>query len=344
MKKSFLVFALAGLLSLPSVVLAEASWYGSMRAGWLTGQDDAGNRHAGVSDLASRWGIKGSSEASDGLTAVYRFETKINAADASSPGGRLSYVGLSGGFGQIVLGQVWSATSNHIGAMADNNWWMGHADVTGRHGNVISYSVDIGSVSMQADLTANNGKGATATRDDDDEVTMKENKSIDGSEIGATLQIGENGSVAVAHKKFDTAKGVDKRKTLIAGQYTVGGMTMHIGAGQIKTDNGEVTADTTAGTNQVTEMKTKTAFYGVRGGLGDTGVSFVLQVQSKKESGEQYAGSATTLSDLDANKRTPWTLSLTRSLGGGASVFLEHANHDEEGKKSDSVIGLAVSF
>ena len=339
-----------------------------MRAGWLTGQDDAGNRHAGVSDLASRWGIKGSSEVSDGLTAVYRFETKINAANAESsgggksggPGGRLSYVGLSGGFGQLVLGQVWSATSNHIGAMADNNWWMGHADVTGRHGNVISYSVDIGSVSMQADLTANNGEGANAVtgkaaapglNDGGDAVVVSpavagkaENKSVDGSEIGATLQLGENGSIAVAHKKFDMAKGMDKRKTLLAGQYTVGGMTMHLGVGQIKMENDNaMSAD--ADNLQVAEMKTKTAFYGIRGGLGDTGVSFVLQVQSKKDSGKNAAvDENTAATNVDANKRTPWTLSLTRSLGGGASVFVEHANHDEEGEKSDSVIGLAVSF
>ena len=49
----------------------------------------------------------GFSEVSDGLTAVNRFEQKINTVIANLiDGGRLFYVGLSGGFGTTILGQV----------------------------------------------------------------------------------------------------------------------------------------------------------------------------------------------------------------------------------------------
>ena len=39
----------------------------------------------GVGDVfsTSRWGIKGTSEVSEGLTAVYNFESKINTTNAS---------------------------------------------------------------------------------------------------------------------------------------------------------------------------------------------------------------------------------------------------------------------
>ena len=114
-------------LSLPSVVLAEASWYGSLRAGW---ESNAAGQ-AGVVDNGSRWGIKGSSEVSEGLSAVYRFETKIDSSNAGSPGGRLSYVGLSGGFGTLTIGQVWSAAYNHIGGIIDTPHKYGTSGIVG---------------------------------------------------------------------------------------------------------------------------------------------------------------------------------------------------------------------
>ena len=92
MKKLLTVVCLSGLLSVPSVVFAEASWYGSLRAGIQSSST------TGVADYytTSRWGIMGSSEVSEGLTAVYRFEHRINAANATQPSGRLSYVGTVG--------------------------------------------------------------------------------------------------------------------------------------------------------------------------------------------------------------------------------------------------------
>ena len=48
----------------------------------------------------SRWGVKGSSEVSEGLTAVYRYEAALDLSSASlgeNGAGRLSSLGLSGG-------------------------------------------------------------------------------------------------------------------------------------------------------------------------------------------------------------------------------------------------------
>ena len=42
-------------------------------------------------------------------------------ATGQSGGGRLAYVGLSGGFGTLTIGQIWSASYNSVGAITDNS-------------------------------------------------------------------------------------------------------------------------------------------------------------------------------------------------------------------------------
>ena len=335
-------------LSVPSVVLAEASWYGSLRAGWESNADG----QAGVVDNGSRWGIKGSSEASEGLTAVYRFETKINSSNASSPGGRLSYVGLSGGFGTVTIGQVWSASYNHFGGVVDQGHKFSDSETTFRPSNTISYAVNVGSVSFQADISGNPGGGWSETVSGD--TATAEDKDIDASQFGATMALGENGKIALAHINDDGHKDTSKKRSYVAGEYTVGGMTMWLGFAQAKAkdDRSYAPTDTAgsitlaAGKSYDEERKDKTTFYGIRGGLGDTGASFALVARSKKATGDRVTNVDGTLTDGDtpANKHSPWLLSLSRSLGGGASVHLEHANPDMDKEKSSTYLGLKVDF
>ena len=114
-------------------------------------------------DGGSRWGIKGSAEVSDGLTAVYQFEHRINTGNASlqhydadgnlqTSAGRLAYAGLSGGFGTISVGQIWNAAFNHVGAITDKSYYFGSAGTGYRHGSAISYAFSSGAVSFQVDL------------------------------------------------------------------------------------------------------------------------------------------------------------------------------------------------
>ena len=168
------------LLSAPSVVFAEASWYGSLRGGI---EFSGGNTD--FYDGASRWGIKGSAEASEGLTAVYRFEHKFSTADAGQAGGRLAYVGLSGGFGTLTLGQIWSASYNHAGVIRDFPNWYTSPDTTGRIGNALSYSVSNDAFSMQIDAIMDGKKNTGG--------------AVDQLEFGMTVNVGEVGKVALAH-------------------------------------------------------------------------------------------------------------------------------------------------
>ena len=141
-----------------------------------------------VRDGTSRWGIKGLSEISDGLSAVYRFEQKINSAKANQSGGsadgRLSFVGLSGGFGTITVGQIWSASFNSVGAITDNSFAYGDSGTSYRVGNAVSYAVSTGSVSLQVDAIMDGSK---------------ESEDVDQLQFGLSVGLGDVGKIALAH-------------------------------------------------------------------------------------------------------------------------------------------------
>ena len=71
----------------------------------------------------------------------------------------------------------------------------------------------------------------------------------------------------------------------------------------------------------------KTTFFGVRGGLGDTGINYVFQYRNKK-----------------AADKKPWILGLSKSLGGGASLHFEHDHTDDPADPKESSLTLKVDF
>ncbi len=180
MKKLISILVFAGLLGVPSAVFAEASWYGSLRGGV-----EFGGGSTKFYDGASRWGIKGSAEAGEGLTAVYRFEHKFSTSDAGQAGGRLAYVGLSGGFGALTLGQIWSASYNHAGVIRDFPNWYTSPDTSARVGNALSYALSNDVFSMQIDAIMDGKKDS--------------GKAVDQLEFGLTVNVGEIGKVAFSH-------------------------------------------------------------------------------------------------------------------------------------------------
>ena len=104
MNRKLLVAVVSGALALPlaASVQADATVYGNLRFGVQTDNEDNTDR---VWDLgankASRFGIKGSMEAGEGLTAGFHLERGIG--DTLSK--RLHNVYLSGGFGTLTFGQ-----------------------------------------------------------------------------------------------------------------------------------------------------------------------------------------------------------------------------------------------
>ena len=188
MKKLISILVLAGALSIPSAVFAEASWYGSLRGGVTFGAGE----DARFMDGGSRWGIKGSHDLGDGLSATYRFEHKFSTENASlGGGGRLANIGLSGGFGSLTLGQVWSASYNATGAITDNSLLWGDSATSYRVGNALSYAVSAGSIGMQVDALMDSGTDTGG--------------ALDGLEFGLTVDLGDIGRVAFSHVSREDA-------------------------------------------------------------------------------------------------------------------------------------------
>ena len=292
------------------------------------------------------------------------------------------------------MGQIWSASYNSFGAITDNSTFLGDAETSYRNGNSVSYAVSVENISIQVDAIMNNGWGARNTGPPET-AENAEDQNVDQVELGVSMGLGENGKMAFAHKKHDTKEGDSKKSNFIAAEYSIGGITAYLGYAQHKAKNDEATvrgniaeakeaiyrADGPTGsltndgnyeaddgdvlvaaavkavTKSTVNQTDKTFFAGVRGSVGDTGVSYLLQVRSKKSKGDEAYDAATgvadttpvgtaeaDLRDLDVADSTPWMFGLSRSLGGGASVHFEHSDPDKQDKKSTSYLALKVDF
>ena len=398
----------------------------------------------------------GSNEVSEGLSAVYRFEAKIDSASATQVGGdRLSYVGLSGGFGNLKMGRV-GAAGAMTGGILDNSFHYGNSYTGFRTGNAISYSHSVGGVSVQLDAIMKPMDADTGASADG---------SIDEAQLGLSLNLGDFGKLAVSHVnvedsmmdgmvdlklrgaltvtndqtgkvdssntvwqtsksvKFDpkTAKKLEvtykdgttatantlkymkvyhssdesfengskarmnndgnlelerdeacttgctasstwawvssayveqdedpdgvkeyshsaapshataaatvtnvtpgSKSSHIAAEFGLGGITAFLGYSQVES-------------KMKGAKKDKITHYGIRGGLGDSGVNFLVQARS-----EDLQGSKPTDAD-----RTPYVVNMSKSLGDGATAYIEHGTGDAKGEKANTRIGMIVNF
>ena len=140
------------------------------------------------------------------MTAVYQFEHIIDTRTGGQAtveknddgavtdvyGGRQAYVGLSGSFGMLRLGQGWGAAYNHTGAIRDiANWESGGDTLHSGRFNSVSYSIDTGPVSMQIDAMMGGSKDTGG--------------AVDGASFGMSIPLGDIGKVALGYEtKEDT--------------------------------------------------------------------------------------------------------------------------------------------
>jgi len=109
MNKKLIAVAVAGILAAP-LASAAPTVYGIAHATFDKVSNDtiAGDTAVDnyqVNSRASRLGLKGSEDLGGGLKAVYKMEFGVNIADAGGLSSRNQYVGLSGGFGTLVIGR-----------------------------------------------------------------------------------------------------------------------------------------------------------------------------------------------------------------------------------------------
>ena len=105
MNRKLLVAVVSGAVALPmaAAVQADASVYGSLRYGVAMTDSDANSSTLWDlgSNRSSRWGIKGATEISEGLTGGFQIERNLNASMSA----RHHNVYVQGEHGTIKLGQ-----------------------------------------------------------------------------------------------------------------------------------------------------------------------------------------------------------------------------------------------
>ena len=166
-----------------------------------------------IQDSYSRWGVKGSNEVSEGLTAVYRYEEGLDLAITTlRDNNRLSYVGLSGGFGTVTMGRIWSASYNHLGALTDTGIHNApNTSTSGRTSNALSYSASTGPVSFQIDANMNEKE--------------ESKRSVDMAQLGMSFDTGAAKiGLAFVNSKSESDS---MRMSGIGVSVPVGGLTLY---------------------------------------------------------------------------------------------------------------------
>ena len=167
MKKSLVAAAVSAAVMMPVGAQADVTVYGRVNNAIVL--EDKGGMNDSTADIrgvASRFGVKASSDLGNGLTAHGRYEFGTNTDDGA--GGitstRIATAGISGGFGRVDVGNQWTAFYNTVGVDIDPTYTIGPVGGTPyRSPNTIKYSNSVGPLALEADLRLGDegGEGAS---------------------------------------------------------------------------------------------------------------------------------------------------------------------------------------
>ena len=145
-----------------------------------------------VNTNGSRFGFNASGDLGNGLNALAKLEFGVGTDDADNENGigtRHGFVGVSGGFGKVTVGQQSGAF--HTSVHTDQSIWqagIGGISPGSRTPNTIKYSNAVGPLSIQADLRLSDENSSNGPQGD-------------GGAIGLRAAVSDNLTLAVA---FDT--------------------------------------------------------------------------------------------------------------------------------------------
>ncbi len=187
---------------MPVGAQAETTVYGSIRNviefadSGKAGEDSTTD----VSTVGSRFGLKGSADIGNGLTARghYEFGTTTDKKDTGLSN-RIASVGVAGGFGSIDIGNQWSAFYNSTGVDMDPSWTQGGGgDTPFRSSNTIKYGNSFGPLSLELDMRLNGGG--------DEEGT--DGLAGDGGGFGVRVAVTDNLTLGFAYDNEDRSDHV----------------------------------------------------------------------------------------------------------------------------------------
>lgn len=336
MNKKLIAAAVSSALALPAVASAaesEVSVYGRINnAVQYTDREGADNVW-GLRNVVSRIGMRAKSDLGNGLSAIGRYEFFTytnregdldNVTALGTPGGkgrggindtRLGYVGLSGAWGAITVGNQWSSFYDVVGTYLDPTYSVGYflySSAMGgpyRSSNTIKYANSFGPVYLefdvrmsQNDLTGTNNPPAGSVNADE-EVLGRDcgtQCAADGFGLGLSYNIGDSLTLAAAYDKDQKDLSPDDAERVgLAAKYSSGAWWASLSWYQLdntaaqKTDQLQAWVGTTFGNTSVM------AGYG-RADLNETG----------------------------GGKPTQFTLGIYHNMGGGFRLYYEGAFTD----------------
>lgn len=324
MNRKLLAAVVSGALALPLVVpvQADATVYGSLRFGVLTTDDDKPGSNSMWnlgSNRSSRWGVKGSMEAGEGLTAGFKFEravgfntTKTDAEDCNdvtnicpgtSSGARHHHVYLSGDFGTLTFGQ--QDAPYYVATTWDGSQTLGGLTDFVYRSSGVSYASNLGGPFGFSVLVGSGKGGAEAESDGANHIEITTNLAA--------------GPVNLNVGYFDDD----------GGQERIGGTV----GGNIAAINWEVGYD--SGRDSC-GMKCDDDRFGFHVGYAIGDGNAYMQFSDKD-------------SDMDSSDTDGWVFGYSHVLAPGVVVYAEHGTKDEgasgaEVSSTATVAAVKVSF
>jgi predicted porin len=157
MKKTVIAIAVVAALA-PAAAMADnanITFYGRVHLSVDSVSGVAANKNnLNVNDNSSRFGLKGSDDLGNGMKGLYQLESGASASAGSTFSGiRDSYLGLSGGFGTVLVGRLPGANqfvydSNLFADQLGDAANFTNAGVPGRLNKAIAYATpDMGGLS-----------------------------------------------------------------------------------------------------------------------------------------------------------------------------------------------------
>ena len=139
MKKTLIAIAAIAAMGAAS---AEVTLYGKLDVGVSSNTKDGttgqGAQIGSSNYEGSRIGVKGSSEIASGIKGIFQLEGGLGATDGSfSNFGREAFLGLTGGFGTVSAGKIWTPYDSAFNDALEYNGFsaMGGAFYGGAHGD-----------------------------------------------------------------------------------------------------------------------------------------------------------------------------------------------------------------
>ena len=159
---------------------------------------------------------------SEGLTAIYKFETRVTQSGDPNQSTDQLYAGLSGGFGSLTVGKFHNA-AYLSGGIRDVGNAYGGGDVATKQGNTVSYGYSTETFTLQADAIM----GSKDT-----------GKAVDQAQFGLAVNIGDIGKVAIGYEKAEDTMKMGMDTTVMGRDFggTDGSATLSVKDGEIAVD------------------------------------------------------------------------------------------------------------